>query len=77
MEQRDPVTEGTSAEAFGEAPGLETAETTSGIAAFLAIVNATMLLAGGIGLITGLLVGILIGRRAAPAPPPAWRRFQR
>lgn len=77
MEQRDPATEGPHGEALGEAPGLETAETTSGIAAFLAVMNATMLLAGAVGLITGLFLGVLIGRRAAAPPPPAWRRFQR
>jgi hypothetical protein len=77
VEERDPALGGPHGDALAEPAGLETAEATSGMAAFLAVVNATMLLAGALGLITGLLFGVLIGRRTAAPPPPPWRRLQR
>ena len=77
MDYPDPMIEGAQDQVDGQAGGVEPAETASGIAAMLAVMNATMLLAGGAGLIMGLLFGLLIGRRTAPPPPPPWRRLQR
>lgn len=77
MDYPDPTVEGTQDQVIGQAGGVETAETADRVAALLAVVNATMLLAGAVGLITGLLFGVLIGRRTAPPPPRAWRRLQR
>ncbi len=74
MEQRNAPTEAPDGDPLAEAAELETAEATSGIAAVLALANATMLAASALGLITGLVVGVLVGRRTAAPPPPPWRR---
>ena len=51
----------------------ETTETAGVVAALLGVMNTGMLLASAVGLITGVSLGLLIGRRTAPPPPPRWR----
>ena len=53
--------------------GIETTETAGIVAALLGVMNTGMLLASAVGLITGVSLGLLIGRRTAPPPPPRWR----
>ncbi len=76
MEHPDRATEGPHDEELGEAAGVETADATSGMAALFAVLNATMLLSWAVGLITGLMFGVVIGRRTAAPPSPPWRRFR-